>query len=113
MLKKVAGVTAAALLMAGVLAAAERDGPVIVTSSNAADNRLLEYDTAGALIQEVPTFGQVGVAGDELIVTEKSGAVERVELREGAVFGTPVALALSEGQSNTPFGLTTRAAIPT
>jgi hypothetical protein len=204
MLKKVAGVTAAALLTAGVLAAAEPQGAVIVTSSNTADNRLLVYDTAGTLVQEVPTFGQggasgnaggiatsngtvavanfgsqtvslfsrgeagfelrqtipansqpvsvafgkthlyvlgtttveshrlgpdgveapadgtaglliadgsaaqVGVAGDELIVTEKSGAIERVQLREGAVFGTPVAVALSDGQSNTPFGLTTR-----
>jgi hypothetical protein len=204
MLKKVAGVTAAALLTAGVLAAGERDAAVIVTSSNTADNRLLVYDTAGTLIQEVPTLGdggagsnaggiattngivalinfgsrtvslfsrgqggfelrqtiptgsqplsvafgnghlyvlgtttvesyrigpdgveapadgtaglliadgsaaQVGVAGDELIVTEKSGAVERVQLRQGAVFGTPAAVPLSEGQSNTPFGLTTR-----
>jgi hypothetical protein len=204
MLKKVAGVTAAALLTAGVLAAAEPQDAVIVTSSNTADNRLLVYDTAGTLVQEVPTFGQggasgnaggiatsngtvavanfgsqtvslfsrgeggfelrqtipansqpvsvafgkthlyvlgtttveshrlgpdgveapadgtaglliadgsaaqVGVAGDELIVTEKSGAIERVQLREGAVFGTPVAVALSDGQSNTPFGLTTR-----
>ena len=204
MLKKVAGVTAAALLTAGVLAAAEPQGAVIVTSSNTADNRLLVYDTAGTLVQEVPTFGQggasgnaggiatsngtvavanfgsqtvslfsrgeggfelrqtipansqpvsvafgkthlyvlgtttveshrikpdgveapadgtaglliadgsaaqVGVAGDELIVTEKSGAIERVQLQKGAVFGTPVAVALSEGQSNTPFGLTTR-----
>jgi len=204
MLKKVAGVTAAALLTAGALAVAEPHGAVIVTSSNTADNRLLVYDTAGTLVQEVPTFGQggasgnaggiatsngtvavanfgsqtvslfsrgeggfelrqtipansqpvsvafgkthlyvlgtttveshrigpdgveaqadgtaglliadgsaaqVGVAGDVLILTEKSGAIERVQLREGAVFGTPVAVALSEGQSNTPFGLTTR-----
>src|SRR5512145_3166156 len=203
MLKKMAGVIAAALLTAGVLAAAERDGATIVTSSNTADNRLLVYDTTGTLIQEVPTFGQggasanaggiatsngtvavvnfgsqtvslfsradggfelrqtiptssqpvsvafgkdhlyvlgtttveshrigpdgvetaadgtagllvsdgsaaqVGVAGDELILTEKSGAIERVQLREGAVFGTPVAVAL-DGQSDTPFGLTTR-----
>ena len=204
MLKKVAGVTAAALLTAGVLAAAEPQDAVIVTSSNTADNRLLVYDTAGTLIQEVPAFGQggasgnaggiatrngtvavanfgshtvslfsrgeggfelrqtipansqpvsvafgkthlyvlgtttveshrlgpdgveapadgtaglliadgsaaqVGVAGDELIVTEKSGAIERVQLLEGAVFGTPVALALSAEHSDTPFGLTTR-----
>ena len=204
MLKKVAGVTAAALLTAGILAAAERDGAVIVTSSNTADNRLLVYDTAGTLIQEVPTLGQggaggnaggiasnngtvavvnfgsqtvslfsrgeagfelrqtiptssqpvsvafgkthlyvlgtttieshligsdgveanadgtaglliadgsaaqVGIAGEELIVTEKSGAIERVQLRDDAVFGTPVAVPLSDGQSNTPFGLTTR-----
>ena len=63
--------------------------------------------TAGLLIAD-GSAAQVGVAGDELIVTEKSGAIERVQLREGAVFGTPVAVALSEGQSNTPFGLTTR-----
>ena len=204
MLKKVAGVTAAALLTAGIVAGAERDRTVIVTSSNTADNHLRVYDTAGTLIQEVPTLGQggvggnaggiatsngtvavvnfgsqtvslfsrgdagfelrqtiptssqpvsvafgkthlyvlgtttveshrigpdgveanadgiagllvadgsaaqVAVAGDELIVTEKTGAVERVQLREGAVFGTPVAVALAEGRSNTPFGVTTR-----
>jgi hypothetical protein len=51
---------------------------------------------------------QVAVAGDELILTEKSGGLERVQLREGVVFGTPVPVALSEGQNNTPFGLTTR-----
>jgi hypothetical protein len=204
MLKKVAGVTAAALLTAGIVAAAEPDRAVIVTSSNTTDNHLLVYDTAGTLIQEAPTFGQggasgnaggiaasngtvalanfgsqtvslfsrgeggfelrqtirassqpvsvafgkthlyvlgtttveshrigpdgveisadgtaalligdgsaaqVGVAGDELILTEKGGAIERIQLREGAVYGTPAAVALSEAQSQTPFGLTTR-----
>ncbi len=204
MMKNVAGVTAVALLTAGLLAAAEGDRAVVVTSSNTADNRLLVFDTAGTLIQEVPTLGQggasqnaggiatsngivavvnfgsqtvslfsraegrfelretiptasqpvsvafgkshlyvlgtttveshrigpdgvdaaadgtagllvadgsaaqVGVAGDELIVTEKSGAIARVQLREGAVFGAPVAVALADGQSDTPFGLTTR-----
>lgn len=204
MLKKVAGITAVALLTAGIATATERDGTLIVTSSNTADNHLRVYDTAGTLVQEVPTLGQggagqnaggiaarngtvavinfgsqtvslfsrgetgfelrqtiptgsqpvsvafgkshlyvlgtttveshrigpdgveetadgtagllvadgsaaqVGVAGDELIVTEKSGAIARVELREGAVFGTPVAVALEEGRSETPFGLTTR-----
>jgi DNA-binding beta-propeller fold protein YncE len=63
--------------------------------------------TAGLLIAD-GSAAQVAVAGDELILTEKSGAIERVQLREGAVFGTPVAVALSEEQSNTPFGLTTR-----
>jgi hypothetical protein len=61
MRKTVAGVTAAALLTAGIVAAAERDRTVIVTSSNTADNHLRVYDTAGTLIQEVPTLGQ----GDE------------------------------------------------
>lgn len=204
MLKKLAGITAAALLTAGVVAAADRDGTVIVTSSNSADNRLLVYDTAGTLIQEVPTLGQGGaganaggiaarngivavinfgsqsvalfsrgeagfelrqtipvssqpvsvafgkthlyvlgtttveshligpdgveaaadgtagllaadgsaaqvvVAGDELIVTEKSGVLGRVPLRDGAVSGAPVAVTLAEAQSETPFGATAR-----
>lgn len=204
MLKRVAGVTAVALLTAGIAAAAGRDGTVVVTSSNTAANHLRVYDTAGTLVQEVPTLGQggagnnaggiaasngtvavinfgsqsvslfsrggagfelrqiiptgsqpvsvafgkthlyvlgtttveshrigpdgvedhadgtaallladgsaaqVGVAGDELVVTEKGGAVGRVPLREGAVAGEPVALALADGRSDTPFGLTTR-----
>lgn len=205
MLKKVAGGAVAVLLTATVaVLGADGDRTVIVTSSNTADNHLRVYDTAGTLIQEVPTLGQggasgnaggiatnngtvavanfgsltvslfsrnqgsfelrqtiptvsqpvsvafgpthlyvlgtttveshrigpdgvaapadgtaglliadgsaaqVGVAGDELIVTEKGGAIERVQLRDGAVFGTPVAVALSDGQSTTPFGLTTR-----
>jgi hypothetical protein len=204
MLKKVTGATAAALLAVGIGAAAGQDGTLIVTSSNTADNHLRVYDTAGTLIQEVPTLGQggaggnaggiattngivavvnfgsqtvslfsrdeggfelrqtipsssqpvsvafgkthlyvlgtttveshrmgpdgvepdadgtagllvadgsaaqVGVAGDELIVTEKSGTIERVQLREGAVSGTPAAVALAEGRSDGPFGLTTR-----
>jgi hypothetical protein len=63
--------------------------------------------TAGLLIAD-GSAAQVGVVGDELIVTEKSGAVERVQLLNGAVFGAPVAVALADGQSDTPFGLTTR-----
>ena len=203
MLKKVSGLTAVALLTAGIAGAAERGGTLIVTSSNTADNHLRVYDTAGTLIQEVPTLGQggaggnaggiatsngtvavvnfgsqtvslfsrgeagfelrqtiptssqpvsvafgkshlyvlgtttveshrigpdgvdpaadgtvgllladgsaaqVGVAGDELIVSEKSGVLERVLLRDGTVFGTPLTVAIAEG-SDTPFGLTTR-----
>jgi hypothetical protein len=62
---------------------------------------------AGLLVAD-GSAAQVAVAGDELIATEKGGALERVQLRKGAVFGAPVPVALSEGQSNTPFGLTTR-----
>jgi hypothetical protein len=205
MLKKVAVATVAALMTAAVaVVGADGDRTVIVTSSNTTDNHLRVYDTAGTLIQEVPTLGQggagsnaggiatsngitavvnfgsqtvslfsrgeggfelreiipassqplsvafgkthlyvlgtttveshrigpdgvesnadgiagllaadgsaaqVAVAGDELIATEKSGVVERVPLRDGAVFGTPVAVAVTEGRSDTPFGLTTR-----
>jgi hypothetical protein len=75
MLKKVAGVTAAALLTAGVLTAAERDGAVIVTSSNTTDNRLLVYDTAGTLIQEVPTLGQGGASQNAGGIATSNGTV--------------------------------------
>jgi hypothetical protein len=199
MLKKVAGVTAAALLTAGIVAGAERDRTVIVTSSNTADNHLRVYDAAGTLVQEVPALGQGGASqnaggiatsngtvalvnfGSQTVslfsrgeagfeprgpfrslapvsaafgkthrtlitttnpsridLTEDEGHVDgtgaasgglsagrpglramvdrdreerwdrRVQLREGAVFGTPVAVALAEGRSDTPFGVTTR-----
>ena len=204
MLKKVAALTAVAVLTAGIASAAPLGDTVIVTSSNTADNQLRVYDTSGTLIQEVPTLGQggasgnaggiattsngivavvnfgsqtvslfargeagfalhqtipttsqpvsvafgtshlyvlgtttveshrigpdgveaaadgtvgllladgsaaqVGVAGDELIVSEKGGVLERVQLREGAVFGSPSAVAVADGNI-TPFGLTTR-----
>lgn len=51
---------------------------------------------------------QVAIAGDELVVSEKSGFLQRVSLRDGAVAGTPVAVELAEGANDTPFGLTTR-----
>jgi len=205
MLKNVAGGAAVVLLSAAVaVAGTDRNRTVIVTSSNTADNQLRVYDTAGTLIQEVPTLGeggasgnaggiatnngtiavinfesqsvslfsrgeggfelrqvvptssqpvsvafgkthlyvlgtttveshpftadgvdavadgvadllasdgsaaQVGVAGDELIVTEKSLTVERVPLRGGAVAGVPAAVALPAGFDNAPFGLVTR-----
>jgi len=50
---------------------------------------------------------QVGVAGDELVVAEKSNTVETVALNGGAVSGSPRAVALPS-DSNTPFGLVTR-----
>ena len=75
MLKRVAGITAAALLTAGVLAAAEPDGTVVVTSSNTSDNRLLVYDTAGTLVQEVPTFGQGGASQNAGGIATRNGVV--------------------------------------
>jgi hypothetical protein len=51
---------------------------------------------------------QVGVTGEALVVTEKSGAVERVALSGSAVAGTTTALALPPQGSDTPFGLATR-----
>jgi GNAT superfamily N-acetyltransferase len=44
--------------------------------------------TTGLLVAD-GSAAQIAVAGDELIVTEKSGAVARVPLRKGAVSGAP------------------------
>jgi hypothetical protein len=43
---------------------ARRVNPVMLTASNTADNQLLVYSAAGALLQTVPTQGQGGVAGN-------------------------------------------------
>ena len=193
----------ALVVAASTLHAANHDA-VIVTSSNTVNNQLLVYDTAGALIESVPTLGQggvdanaggiaadnglvavvnygsqtvsvfsrgqsgfalsqlvavasqpvsvafgkdhlyvlgtttveshrlgsdgidtiadgivpllvadasaaqVGVAGSQLIVTEKSGTIEVVQLESGAAFGSPVSVALPADSRDTPFGLVTR-----
>ena len=60
------------------------------------------------LLQADGSAAQVGVVGDELVVTEKSGTIERVQLRDGAVFGAPIAVPLPAGFSDAPFGLVTR-----
>jgi len=52
---------------------------------------------------------QVGVVADQLLITEKSNAVEVVNLRGGAVSGPAVEVAIPGG-SDTPLGLTTRGA---
>jgi hypothetical protein len=44
--------------------AASANSPVVVTASNTASNQLLVYDTAGVLLQSVPTQGQGGVGGN-------------------------------------------------
>lgn len=51
---------------------------------------------------------QVGVVGDRLIVTEKSGTVETIELRGGAVTGVPAAVAIPADVGITPFGFAVR-----
>lgn len=50
---------------------------------------------------------QVGVVGDQLVISEKSGVIEVVDLREGAVVGSPANVEIPAG-SDTPFGLVTR-----
>lgn len=196
--------TIVGLLIAATTTFAADRGPVIVTASNGVNNQLLVFDTAGVLIESVPTLGQggaganaggiatdreavavvnygsltvslfsrgdagfelrqvvpvgsqpvsvafgkdhlyvlgtttveshrigggavedapdgvvsllvadgssaqVGVVGDDLLLTEKSGNIERVRLRGGAVIGTPAAVALPAGANDRPFGFATR-----
>jgi hypothetical protein len=66
-------------------------------------------DGSAALSIGDGSAAQVGVAGEALVVTEKSGAVERVGLSGGAVTGSNTSVALPP-QGDTPFGLTTRGA---
>lgn len=194
------------LAAAPAAVAADRSQPVVVTTSNAVQNQLLVYDTAGTLVQSVATGGQggvsvnaggvaadkatvavvnfgsqnvsvfsrgesgfelrelvpalsppvsvafgndhlyvlgtttveshrvdgdwidyaadgsvtllaadgsaaqVGVLADQLILTEKSGTVETVQLRAGAPVGVPSSVALPADGHDTPFGLVTRGA---
>jgi len=60
------------------------------------------------LIAADGSAAQVGVAGDRLIVTEKSGTIEVVQLEGGTAVGSSVSVALPEDSRDTPFGLVTR-----
>ena len=63
-----------------------------------------------ALIAADGSAAQLAGLGIGLIVTEKSGVVETVELRAGAVSGTAAALSLPPAALASPFGFTTRGA---
>lgn len=65
-------------------------------------------DGSVTLVAADGSAAQVGVAGNQLIVTEKSGTVEVVPLQDGAVVGAAVAVALPADVRDTPFGLVTR-----
>jgi hypothetical protein len=64
-------------------------------------------DGSATLLKADGSAAQVGVAGDQLLLTEKSNAVEVVDLRSGAIAGTSVEVPIPAG-SDTPLGLTTR-----
>jgi hypothetical protein len=59
------------------------------------------------LLRADGSAAQVGVVGDQLVMSEKSGAIEVADLREGAVVGPAVAVQIP-ADSDTPFGLVTR-----
>jgi hypothetical protein len=56
--------TVALTALMGIHAATLAAAPLVVTASNAPANQLLVYDTAGDLVQSIPTFGQGGVGGN-------------------------------------------------
>jgi len=64
-------------------------------------------DGAATLLSADGSSAQVGVIGDQLLITEKSNIVEIVDLEGGAVAGTPTEVPIPAG-SDTPLGLTTR-----
>src|SRR5262245_21707317 len=66
-------------------------------------------DGIGTLVRADGSAAQVGVVGDQLIITEKSDVVETFDLRAGAVLGDAQPVPLPAG-SDTPFGLVTRGA---
>jgi len=66
-------------------------------------------DGVVSLLHADGSAAQVGVAGDQLIIAEKSNAVEVAALTDGAVAGVVTAVPLPAG-SDTPFGLVTRGA---
>jgi hypothetical protein len=65
-------------------------------------------DGSVVLLAADASAAQVGIVGNQLIVTEKSGTIELVPLRAGAVDGTPVLVTLPADSRDTPFGLVTR-----
>lgn len=67
----------------------------------------LDADGVVALVAGDGSSGQVGVTASSLIITEKSGLVETVGLKAGAVTGESQAVTIPAG-SDTPFGLITR-----
>lgn len=68
----------------------------------------LTSDGVVPLLAADGSAAQVGVAGSQLIVTEKSGTIEVVSLESGAAVGSPLSVALPADSRDTPFGLVTR-----
>lgn len=64
-------------------------------------------DGIGALVRGDGSAAQVGVVGDQLVISEKSGVIEVVDVRGGAVAGAAEPVEIP-ADSDTPFGLVTR-----
>jgi hypothetical protein len=64
-------------------------------------------DGVVALLRADASAAQVGVAANQLVISEKSGAIEVADLQGGAVLGSVVPVEIPPG-SDTPFGLVAR-----
>ena len=67
----------------------------------------VDPDGLVTLLRADGSAAQVGVVGDQLVISEKSGVIEVVTLRDGAVVGQAANVGIPAG-SDTPFGLVTR-----
>jgi hypothetical protein len=65
-------------------------------------------DGVTTLLKADGSAAQVGVLPGQLIISEKSNAIETVELTDGAVTGSPALVSDIPSNVNAPFGLVTR-----
>jgi hypothetical protein len=91
-----------------------KDHLYILGTTTVESHRIQAPSTIDATADGVATLSradgssaQVGVVGDQLVISEKSGAIEVVDLRDGAPVGAPVEVDIP-ADSDTPFGLVTR-----
>ncbi len=92
-----------------------RDHLYILGTTHVESHRIYEWgvnpspDGAAALLQADGSAAQVGVAANQLVITEKSNVIETVALNgEGAVAGSASLVQGIPANVNTPFGLITR-----
>lgn len=81
----IVGTALALVVAAAPVQAAMAAETFVVTSSNAANNELLVFDAAGALVQSVPTQGQGGSGGRAGGIATKSGWVAVVNFGSQSV----------------------------
>ncbi len=74
------------LIVGAVTIRAEHDSrPLVVTSTNASENQLQVYDTAGRLVQTIATGGQGGVSGNAGGIATDERTIAVVNFGSGSV----------------------------
>jgi len=82
---KVFWLIASVAVLAAAAVAAEKEGALIVTMSNAANNELLVYDQHGASLQSVATNGKGGVSGNAGGIEARGNLVAAVNFGSSSV----------------------------